>query len=438
MTKQPTSDNMSFQAMWPKGRKPINKQILKKKRVLSLFSGCGGMDLGFEGGFSVARELINHKTFGYCDRSDNNMVYLPETSFQTVFANDILGYAESAWKPFFQSRGVDSESVFHTESIVDLVKKYEKGEFDFPENIDIVTGGFPCQDFSVAGKRNGFESHKCHQDTVGKEIRKEESRGSLYLWMKKVASVTKPKVFIAENVKGLVSLGDVKKIIERDFRNIDQGYLVVPAQVLFAPDYGIPQRRERVIFIGLSHRYLNLEIAKEVENGNIDIYPPKTHSPSGGNGLEVYSKVRHVLRDLDEPDKSPDPAQQKYSKAKYCPGTQGQMEVTYNGIAPTIRAEHHGNIEYRRLSVEHGGLNIAELGEGLEERRLTVRECARIQTFPDTYEFVRNKRKGVEYPLSASGAYKVIGNAVPPLLAYHIAHHIEGLWTTLFEEKVAQ
>ena len=391
------------------------------------------MDLGFEGGFPVAEELINPNIHRHCKKTENGMVYLPATGFQTVFANDILKYAESAWKPFFKKRGVNSESVFHTESVVELVKKHESGEFIFPENIDVVTGGFPCQDFSVAGKRKGFNSHKCHQNSVDAEITAEESRGSLYLWMRKVVEITRPKVFVAENVKGLVFLGDAKKIIERDFRDIDQGYLVVPAQVLFAPDYGIPQRRERVIFIGLSLRHLNPAAAQRIELGEIDVYPPRTHSELGGKGLLPYSKVRHALRDIEEPEQSDDLAQQKYSKAKYCPGTQGQAEVTYQGIAPTIRAEHHGNIEYRRLSRENGGKNFAELDQGLSERRLTVRECARIQTFPDSYEFVRPKKKDVEYSLSASGAYKVIGNAVPPLLAYHIAHHIESLWGELFE-----
>lgn len=407
---------------------------MKNKRVLSLFSGCGGMDLGFEGGFSVAEELVNPEVFRHCSNPENGMVYLPETGFQTVFANDILRYAETAWKPFFQNRGVDSESVFHTESVVDLVKKHEAGEFQFPTDIDVVTGGFPCQDFSVAGKRNGFNSHKCHQNDINGDIPAKESRGSLYIWMRKVVEITRPKVFIAENVKGLVSLGDVKQIIERDFRKIDQGYLVVPAKVLFAPDYGIPQRRERVIFIGLSRRYLSPAMVDQIESGLIDVYPPISHSENGGESLLPYSQVRHALRDLLEPERSEDPAQQKFSKAKYCPGTQGQTEVAYEGIAPTIRAEHHGNIEYRRLSGENGGNNLKELDKGLPERRLTVRECARIQTFPDSYEFVRPKKKGVEYPLSASGAYKVIGNAVPPLLAYHIAHHIENLWNELFGE----
>ena len=113
---------------------------------------------------------------------------------------------------------------------------------------------------------------------------------------------------------------------------------------------------------------------------------------------------------------------------KHC---QGQTEVNLHGIGPTIRSEHHGNIEYRRLSAEHGGKYQHELDAGLQERRLTIRECARIQTFPDDYKFVIPAEDG-EKSVSASDAYKLIGNAVPPLLAYHIARRLEDNWTKYF------
>ena len=113
---------------------------------------------------------------------------------------------------------------------------------------------------------------------------------------------------------------------------------------------------------------------------------------------------------------------------------QGQTEVDIRGIGPTIRAEHHGNIEYRRLSKEHGGQMDKELKRGLKERRLTPRECALIHTFPPDYEFVIPKEgKSRQFVLSPSAAYKIIGNAVPPLLAYHIARRIESLWDLYFK-----
>lgn len=116
---------------------------------------------------------------------------------------------------------------------------------------------------------------------------------------------------------------------------------------------------------------------------------------------------------------------------KHC---QGQSEVNLSSIGPTIRSEHHGNIEYRRLSKENGGKNTEELESGLPERRLTVRECARIQTFPDDYKFVFKASKERK-ALSASSAYKIIGNAVPPLLAYHIAKHLETNWDKYFKRN---
>ena len=426
----------------------MNKQT-KKKNVLSLFSGCGGMDLGFEGKFCVPSVCINKDIHpNWIKNEKNNFVELQPTSFNLVFANDIMDIAKTAWNSYFKKFGY-SEDVFHLQSIVDLVKAHKNGKYKFPENIDVVTGGFPCQDFSVAGKRKGFNSEKSHNGKKENyDIPTTETRGMLYLWMKEVIEITKPKIFIAENVKGLVSFGDVKNIIENDFRNIDNGYLVVPARVLFAGDYGIPQKRERVIFIGFNKKYLKKEalneLCKECISSEYDPYPIKTHYDDTKNTpqltflndlqkLKPYVKTLDVVKDLKEPnDEHEDLAQRSYSKAKYCPNSQGQTEINLKGLAPTIRAEHHGNIEYRRLSEINGGKHFAELKQGMKERRLTVRECARFQTFPDDYPFVQAAEKAGRYKLSASSAYKLIGNAVPPLLAYNIAKRLEELWDKIF------
>jgi DNA (cytosine-5)-methyltransferase 1 len=168
-----------------------------------------------------------------------------------------------AWCNFFKNRVNQPENIFHLESIVDVVNNIENKQFSFPNDIDVVTGGFPCQDFSFAGKRKGFDSHKDHNGIIYNEPT-EATRGQLYLWLKKVVEITKPKVFIAENVKGLVTLGDVKDIIQKDFRNIDDGYVVLDAQVLNAKNYGVAQNRERVIFIGISKRYANKKILDEL------------------------------------------------------------------------------------------------------------------------------------------------------------------------------
>lgn len=406
---------------------------MSSKRVLSLFSGCGGMDLGFEGGFSVPSVAINphfhdKEKYSICgDRAE-----LHRTSFETIFANDILSYAESAWKSFFSKRTPKATELFKNESIIDIVKNHYSSVKPLPQNIDVVTGGFPCQDFSVAGKRKGFESHKNHHNKIIDDAPLEERRGKLYWWMREVISITQPKVFIAENVKGLVSLGEAKSIIQSDFSSIDEnGYLVVPAQVLNAANFGVAQNRERIIFIGLNRKFLRPNIAKKIESGDFNIYPEVTHSRDGAGNTKPFTRVEDYLFGLNEPEKADDPAQQKYSKAKYCKGSQGQVEVDLKGLSPTIRAEHHGNIEYRRLSKDKGGRHIKELNSGMSERRLTVRECARIQSFPDEYDFVFTKNS-LDYSLSASGAYKVIGNAVPPLLAYNLATHLEKVWADIF------
>ncbi|MBQ3054697.1 MAG: DNA (cytosine-5-)-methyltransferase [Oscillospiraceae bacterium] len=410
--------------------------------VLSLFSGCGGMDLGFEGDFEVLKLCVN-KTINKhwnVQKIDENWVRLPKNRFHTVFANDIKEDAKAAWTNYFGKKGI-SASTYYLDSIVDLVKLHqENGISVFPQNIDIVTGGFPCQDFSIAGKRQGFDSDKSH---TGKRITDSdtpsiESRGQLYMWMREVIAITQPKMFIAENVKGLANLGDVKAIIEHDFSTISEnGYLVVPARVLHAADYGVPQSRERVIFFGFKKSALTMEALKALSLAQIpedyDPYPIVTHAYNNpGNMLLPPVTVRQAFCDLDEPENSADVSQQKYSKAKYMgKHCQGQTEIKLDSIGPTIRSEHHGNIEFRRLSIEHGGHYVEELKSGKRERRLTIRECARIQTFPDSYDFVfRNSQSNTS--VSASEAYKLIGNAVPPLLGFHIAKRIETLWEIYF------
>ncbi|WP_298468982.1 DNA (cytosine-5-)-methyltransferase [uncultured Psychrobacillus sp.] len=418
----------------------------KKLKVLSLFSGCGGMDLGFEGGFNVLSRALNPVVNPNWTTSklDNTWSYLEETIFKTIFANDIRPDAKRAWIKYFSKKGL-SPDIYHLESIVDLVKKYKTGIKEiFPSDVDVVTGGFPCQDFSVAGNRQGLNSKKSHNGEISDiDEPSEESRGQLYMWMREVISVTKPKVFIAENVKGLVNLGDVKEIIENDFRNIgENGFIVIPAKVLHSAEYGVPQSRERVIFYGFNKDYLTNEAIAALTLESIpeqfDPYPLKTHylpnTQPNNSSLAPFVTTQEAFTGLQEPDETLDMAQKKYSKAKFMGAhCQGQNEVNLNGIAPTIRSEHHGNIEFRRLSEENGGVYLEELKAGLLPRRLTVRECARIQTFPDDYEFVWDKNKELEIEgLSASSAYKIIGNAVPPLLGYHIAKRLESNWHLYF------
>ncbi len=408
-------------------------------RLLSLFSGCGGMDLGFEGAFICHKNSVPADS-GWIDRDiDQNWTLLKKNRFTTVFANDILEEAYLTWNQYMSRFGKDS-SIYHLESIVELVKRHLSGETVFPENIDVVTGGFPCQDFSIAGKRLGFNSITSHDGSkLPEETPSEENRGKLYFWMKQVIDIVKPKVFIAENVKGLTNLGDVKNIIQRDFARADgDGYIVLPPRVLHAGDYGVPETRERVIFIGIRRSALNPEVREALESTTIpkelDPYPPQTHKyTKGSQGALPPVSCKDVFEGLKEPMDSEDLSQKYYSKAKYMgKHCQGQAEIHIDGLGPTIRSEHHGNIEYRRLSIEHGGKMIKELESGLSERRLTPRECALIQTFPPDYPFVSFKDDSRRFKVSQSGAYKVIGNAVPPLLAYNIARRLQDLWPVYF------
>ncbi|MBR2924052.1 MAG: DNA (cytosine-5-)-methyltransferase [Clostridia bacterium] len=408
-------------------------------RLLSLFSGCGGMDIGFEGSFYCIKKSINEKLHpDWIVESHDQWVKVAPTIFETVFANDIRPDAKAAWVSYFEKNKPNANDIYHLDSIVDLVKRAKAGEKIFPENIDIVTGGFPCQDFSIAGKRLGFASQKSHKGTVlSNEEPTAENRGLLYIWMREVITLAEPKMFVAENVKGLTNLNDIKEVIEKDFAQAGKGgYVVVPAKVLYAPNYGVPQSRERVIFFGFKKSALKpdalIALTAERIPDAYDPYPVMTH----GESLKPVVTCADAFINLNEPEDSLDLSQQKYSMAKYMGAhCQGQTEIKLDSVGPTIRSEHHGNIEYRRLSLEHGGKYEGELKAGKRERRLTVRECARIQTFPDDYQFILNKtqkNKGV----CASDAYKIIGNAVPCVLAYNIAKTIEEKWLLYFEENV--
>lgn len=411
----------------------------RNHRVLSLFSGCGGMDIGFEGAFIAPRKSFPVNS-SYIERKINDeWILLRRTSFRTVFANDILQEAQRAWLNYMYRFGYDP-SIYRRESIVDLVKMQLNGTEVFPHDIDVVTGGFPCQDFSVAGKRGGFNSHRDDKGKLRSASRPtEESRGRLYYWMKQVIDITQPKIFIAENVRGLVNLGNVKDVIQHDFASAGgNGYIVLPPRLLNAGDYGVPETRERVIFVGIRRDAMLPEALKALEMDHIpneyDPYPKRTHAyTSNDPNLLKPVCTTDVLGYLKEPEETKDLSQTVYSKAKFLSNrSQGQTEISLDGLGPTIRSEHHGNIEYRRLSIEHGGKYKEELRMGMKERRLTPRECALIQTFPPDYEFVIKNNNNNGYYISPSGAYKIIGNAVPPVLAYKIATRLEEVWGKYF------
>ena len=270
------------------------------------------------------------------------------------------------YKPFtITSREINDEPVYNFE--------VENDNSYIVNNIIVHN----CQDFSHSGKRLGFDSN----------------RGTLYQSYVEVVKRVKPIIFVAENVNGLLTMpGEPIKQIVDDFSKV--GYQV-KYQLIKCEEFGIPQTRWRVIIIGVRSDKKH----KLIENWNII------------DENKCKCTIGFYFKHLQEPDISNDPAQTVYSKAARLKKGQGQKEVGLDEFAPTIRAEHHGNIEFRRIT--NGRNNEINM----PERRLTVREAALIQTFPPTCILTEPNKIN-------SKAYKPIGNAVPPLLGYIIAQKV--------------
>jgi DNA (cytosine-5)-methyltransferase 1 len=323
------------------------------------------MDVGF------AEQVIVHKN-SVCrehiaSASDvPDFVNLKRLPFEIVLQNDILPVAK---------RLVELNGWSHHFYLRDIREMIDES-FDFPP-ADVIIGGFPCQDFSHAGKRRGLQSH----------------RGTLYRSYVQVVQRVRPLVFVAENVSGLLTMpGAPIRAIVADFSNA--GY-DVRYQLVKCEEHGIPQTRHRVVILG-------------VRTDRVGALPSDWHTIDENL---VRCPIGAYFRHLLEPEATSDPAQRVYSKAMRRLKGQGQVEVALDAFAPTIRAEHHGNIEFRRID---GGKN----GEpAMPERRLTVREAALIQTFPPLCILTE--------PTTTNGkAYRPIGNAVPPLLGYLIGRKV--------------
>ncbi len=322
-----------------------------KYTVVSLFAGCGGLDLGLEGGFEYLGNFYEHN------------------KFKTIWANEINTRASQTFKLNFPDAEVVCNDV--TEILC--------GNYVLPD-ADLVCGGFPCQDFSLAGKRQGL--------TV--------NRGKLYLSMAKVIEEIKPKMFLAENVKGLLTWekGLAIRTIVNDFSNL--GYHV-EYKLLNAANFGVPQTRERVIIVGIRNDILknqSIEWVRESHSGKshaVNLFSEETMLP--------WVTLKEAIGDLEDDLVHESLPNHAYSKAKCIPNTQGNTKTKADKPGPTMRAEHHGNIEY------HYSL----------PRRLSAREAARIQSFPDNFKFLN----------STTDAYRQIGNAIAPVFGWHLARMLE-------------
>lgn len=299
--------------------------------IVSLFSGAGGLDLGF---IKAGHEII--------------------------WANDNFQDAVKTYR-----KNIGSHIV--CEDISNIPSD------EIPEH-DILIGGFPCQGFSVANAKRG----------------EHDERNKLYLELLRILVDKQPKFFLAENVKGIMSLmqGKIFEMIISDFKKA--GYKI-KHQVLNAANYGVPQKRERVIILGVRNDVdFNLE------------YPEPTHTenPTLFNNKTSWVSIGAALNNIPEPEEEHSLTNHTYSKFKLkFNGYLGNRAIDPTKPAPTVTARGD----------EKGGVVV--LHHPNNHRRMSVRELALTQSFPIDFIFEGNN----------SSAYRQIGNAVPPVLAFAIA-----------------
>ena len=298
-----------------------------------MFSGIGGLDIGFEGGFT-------YKSQNYVSQSFKIL---------TAYEKD--------------QKSVETFRLNHSVNIIE-----HELSINSPQSIpkaDLLIGGFPCQDFSSCGPKRGLASE----------------RGQLYKVMTEYMRIHKPDVVCAENVPNLARMQDglVIETIIRDFKN--EGYKV-EVWNLYAPDFGIPQSRRRLFFIC---------VRNDIEG--MPEQPKPTHRDN-------HLSIKWAIEDLEQISDESVPNQSQYFKASKAKKGNGQGDERSQADKPayTVRANAKSRVQF------HYSL----------ERRLTVRECARIQTFPDNFTF----------PHSPTTSIMQIGNAVPPVLAHLVASRI--------------
>ncbi len=317
---------------------------MKKYKVASLFCGCGGSDLGMLGGFD------------YLDKRYKRLNY------DIVYAVDNNPNAVKTYNNNFE----------HPAVCADVLEE----DFSSLPDVDIMIGGFPCQSFSTVNPT---------KDT-------NDARANLYKQIVRFLSEKRPKYFICENVKGLLTLqkGAIIKKITSEFESC--GYNV-QYRLLKAVEYGIPQRRERVIIVGIR------KDLKTVFN-----YPPITNSES--NCVTLSS----VIDSLAIEDKK------YYFSQKAVEGMKKAKNNMKRGLwqpldGPSLTLTSH----LAKTSINSRDPVLLVDPDKELYRRFTPREAARIQSFPDSFSF----------PVSEHNTYLQIGNAVPPVLMWHIANALE-------------
>lgn len=296
-------------------------------KIISLFSGAGGLDLG-----------------------------LIQAGNEVIWANDIDKNAVETY------RNNIGEHI-----VCEDIKNVTIEEIP---NADVVVGGFPCQGFSMANRFRMLE----------------DDRNQLYRFFYQVIKIKQPKFFIAENVKGILSLGKgeaIKQIIV-DFE--DAGYITETHLVNMA-NYGVPETRQRVIIIGQR---------KDISEDMIFRFPQPTHDKEGKEGLKKWVSIKSAIGHFPNPDEPNNVLNHEYSKYK----------VEYRNYT-AHRKTHPDKPSPTILARGNGGGGVCAIPHYNGERRLTVRESASVQTFPENFEFY-----GVR-----GACYRQIGNAVPVMFA---------------------
>lgn len=259
----------------------------------------------------------------------------------------------------------------HLKPLCKDIKKVDK----FPLS-DILIACNPCQGFSLFGPRNP-----------------EDKRNYLYEDIVRCLKQTKPKFFVTENVKGLKTLykGRFFELMLTDF---DSAGYNVKWDLLNAKNYGVPQDRERIFIVGV-RKDLDLEYC----------FPPKTHGP----GLKPFVTLKDAIGDMPAPRKNEFWNKNDYS---YFYMSRNRRRP-WNQVSYTIQASgRHIPLHPSCPPMQQVGKDEWRFVDAVEKyQRLSVKECARIQTFPDSYVFEGCLNK----------QYVQVGNAVPPLLAQSIA-----------------
>ena len=325
---------------------------IKKLKVVSLFCGCGGSDLGMIGGFQYLNQNY------------------PKLPFEIVYALDFDRWAVDTYNKNFS----------HPAVCEDILKV----DFNSLPDADIMIGGFPCQSFSTVNPT---------KDT-------NDARANLYKQIVRFLQIKRPKYFICENVKGLLTLqkGSIIQKITSEFKAV--GYNV-QYKLMKAVEFGIPQRRERVFIIG----YRN-----DIEYN----YRFPTSINTEHNAVPLSS----VIDKLEIEEKK------YYFSERAVQGMKNAKNNMKRGLwqdlnGPCLTITSH----LSKTSINsRDPLLLVKPSEELY-RRFTPREAARIQSFPDSFELNNSEAK----------SYKQIGNAIPPVLMWHIANSLaESIHTAKF------